>query len=117
MKKDAPYVMVYKNGFVDIAQQLNKSELRVFSYIFNNADFGNICYSWQKDISDNTDLNPPRVSSAVKQITSLNLMKRYRHGFMLNPEYFVLGPMEEKPKLHAMYNKLGNQEIINAEAY
>lgn len=107
--------MVYKHGFIDIAPELTKSELRIFSHIFNKTNFGNICYESQSDIARDLDMYKSHVSTGIKKIIQLALMKKYRHGFMLNPEYCVLGPMEDKPKLHAMYNQLeGEMDAENS---
>ena len=110
MKSNTPYLMVYKHGFIDIAPELTKSELRIFSHIFNKTNFGNICYENQKDIASALEMYASHVSSGVRKIIKLDLMQKYRHGFMLKPEYCVLGPMDEKPKLHSIYTKLTKKE-------
>jgi hypothetical protein len=54
----------------------------------------------------------------MTHLRNLEIFKKYRHGVMINPEYFFAGSLEDKPKLHAMYNKLGKQEeSIDAEDY
>lgn len=111
MNTKNPYLMVYKHGFIDIAPKLTKSELRIFAHIFNNTNFGNICYESQKDIAKQLKMYSSHVSAGVRNLIHTGLMTKYRKGFMLNPEYCVLGPMEDKPKLHAMYSNLEVEEV------
>jgi len=71
------------------------------------------------DIADTLDLDRPYTSRCMTHLRNLEIFKKYRHGVMINPEYFFAGSLEDKPKLHAIYNKLGKQEeeITNVEAY
>jgi len=114
MKQDAPYIMTYKHGFVDIACELQQSELKIFSVIFNNTNFGNTCYMKQIDIANKLNMDKANLSRRIKRITTLNLMRKSKKGFMLNPEYFLLGPQEDKPKLMAIYSALDKSGSVNA---
>lgn len=106
MKTDSPYIMTYKHGFVDIACKLQQSELKIFSVIFNNTNFGNNCYMKQVDIAKKLDMDKANLSRRIKRITDLDLMRKNKKGFMLNPEYFLLGSMDDRTKLLAIYASL-----------
>jgi len=107
---------IYTRGIFDVLSKLSKSELRTFNYIFNHTHYGNVCYSSQADMCGALKAYPSHMSTGVKHLISLDVVRKYRRGFMLNPAYFVAGPMEDKSKLLAMYGKLGTKtEEDNAE--
>ena len=116
MNKDSPYIMTYKQGFVDIAPKLQPTELKVFALIFNNTNFGNVSYLRKIDLANQLSMDYSNLSKRVKKLVTMNLMRKTRKGFMLNPEYFMLGPMEDRPKLISMYNKLDSGEKKRATA-
>lgn len=106
--------MVYKKGFIDIAPKLQPTELKIFALIFNSTNFGNVSYLRKIDLANELSMDYSNLSKRVRKLVNLNLIRKTRKGFMLNPEYFVLGPMEDKPKLHAIYAKLEPPKKTNA---
>lgn len=107
---------IYTRGIFAIFSELSKSELRTFNYIFNHTHYGNVCYASQADMCKALNAYPSHMSTGVKHLISLGVFKKYRRGFMLNPDYFVAGPMEDKPKLTSMYDSLDKkEEVAHAE--
>jgi hypothetical protein len=107
---------IYTRGIFAIFSELSKSELRTFNYIFNHTHYGNVCYASQADMCKALNAYPSHMSTGVKHLISLGVFKKYRRGFMLNPDYFVAGPMEDKPKLTSMYDNLDKkEEVAHAE--
>jgi len=117
---DTPHYVMMKieNGIFDFLTEVNRSEIRILKYLLEHMHCGNVCYDRQIDIADTLDLDRPYTSRCMTHLRNLEIFKKYRHGVMINPEYFFAGSLEDKPKLHAMYNKLGKQEeSIDAEDY
>lgn len=116
MIEEPHYLIMYKNGYAHLVCEMTKSEERIMAFILDNVKFGNIAYLPQVEICEALNMYKSNVSVSIKHIKDLDILRKYRRGFMLNPRLFVIGPTADRPKLTAMYDKLGKkEEVAHAE--
>jgi DNA-binding transcriptional ArsR family regulator len=109
-------MMQVEHGVFDVLVQLNPNEIRILKHLVENVHYGNICYDRQVDIVETTGIGPSHMSQYISRLRQLNVIRKYRRSlFMINPEYFFAGSLDEKPKLRAVYSKLDKVEVDDAE--
>lgn len=96
IKAKNPFVIMFIDNYDILLDICGKEELKIVNYLMKVMNYGNLISISNKDIAEQTKINPANVSRALRKLRDKKVISKTKNGSMfINPHIFSKGNLKD----------------------